>query len=50
VSEIDGLKRSKNWRPLNAREIDEANKQLELGPWPNKGILYEAEAYWYKNS
>jgi len=50
VSEIDGLKRSKNWRPLSANEIDDANKQLELGPWPNKGILYEAETYWYKNS
>lgn len=50
VKEVDGTKRSKNWRPLTSREIDEANEQLKQGPWPNKGVLNESETYWYKNS
>ncbi len=50
INEVDGIKRSKSWRPLNSREIDEANNQLKSGPWPNKGILYELETYWLKNS
>ncbi len=45
-----GFKRSNKWRPLNAKEIEQANNQLKSGPWPNNGILYEAEAYWNKHS
>ena len=44
VRELGGINRSEKWRPLNSEEISEANIQLQSGPWPNKGILYEAEA------
>jgi len=50
VSEVDGIKRSKHWRPLNRHELEEAINQLKSGPWPNIGVLYENGAYWRKNS
>jgi len=49
--EIAGeFKRSTEWRPLKESEIKKYNEQKTISHWPNKAVLYESEAYWYKNS
>lgn len=50
VKEYEGICRSLAWRPLNKKEVEEFSAQSKEKHWANKGILYEPEVYWVKNS
>ena len=50
IKEYKGIQRSTIWRPLNKKEIEGFSAQAKESLWSNKGILYESEVYWNKNS
>jgi hypothetical protein len=50
INEYEGICRSSVWRPLNQKEIEEFTAQAKEKHWANKGVGYESEVYWSKNS
>ena len=50
VKEFKGIRRSANWRPLNEAEIQQYEIQAKEKHWANKGVIYEPEVYWVRNS
>jgi len=50
IKEYKGIMRSSTWRPLNKQEVQEFTAQTKEKHWANKGVLYESEVYWNKNS
>ena len=50
IREHKGIWRSRTWRPLNIQEVQEFTAQTKELQCPNKGIVYESEAYWNQNS
>jgi len=50
IKKHKGINRSEKWRPLNNKEVERYKAELNEKHWFNKGITYEEDAYWNKNS
>ena len=46
INELNGIIRSRKWRPLNKEEIQQYKSQEREKSWTNRGLLYESETYW----
>jgi hypothetical protein len=46
VTERNGILRSLSWRPLNRKEIEQAEAQRAREYWANRGVASRWECYW----